>query len=676
MLRRIVLLTAVGLAPLTAIACTNYDHPPQATSIPVDDVPDRGSPLGVGATDPGKPLLKPGKIADIAHRQPGQSLVRLDSVVVPDCRLEVLHKVDVSSQRDGELLVIGTPITDEEAKKLPPDRVKRIKKGDKWQFYRTLREGDPVEAGQLVAQLDDRLAAADLLSKKAAVDAAVAAHDAAVKTTKEAYLRLISRKQSFPGPSTNSGEEVRGAEITYDRTKAEEIKAESDIKKAQAELNQAQVLVEMHEIRTEVSGRIQLRYKHPGENVRAAEPVLQIKDPSLVRVEAMVDLEYLPRLSVNSIVQIEQPTLSGEARTLSPHLSEINSVAVSSDPNRPLVLSASDDGTVKVYDVRAGIDVGVLQHPAGVKVKSVACSPYGVQGNWCLTGGDDGSIRRWDLDKLGSEPVVFHADDGHHQAVGAIAISPDGAVAATGGDDLDLCFWDTAKGKLLWKVPAAHLGQITSLQFTTNSKLLSAGKDNRLRLWQVGVNGVGNPKDFGNRSGDINGQLGATADGKRVLFDQGARLQVLSLPDGSPEAVLQNSGGVGNFNTLALFSPDGRLILTAGGTEGRLQLWRTPAAGDRAIQLRELIPYDHGAVTCAAFAPDGSFLVTATHNRHVMLWTLPSAAQQKPLTARVIFVDQIVDTTARRARVWAVLQNPNGLVIPGTKVSMVIPSTK
>lgn len=677
MLRRVLMLGAVGLAPLAAIACTGGNHPVTPAVAVTDDQEDSHvGPLGVGSADPGRPLFQ-GKTPAKAPHRTGQALIRLDPVIVAGCRLGVIDKVDVSSQRDGELLVIGTPITEQQAKALPPDRVKRIKVLDTVRVYHVLREGDWVDAGQLVAQLDDRMAQADLLSKQAKLVAAQAAYKAAKEMTAEARHRWEVREDLARRLGTTTQEEANGAKITYAHMKSEEVKAEQDIEVAKAEANQAKVLVGMHEIHTEVPGRIQLIYKHPGENVKAADPVLQIKNPTRVRVEAMVNLEYLPRLQLNSTVEIEQPTLAGPDKTLSQHLNEINSVAVSSNPNQPLVLSASDDGTVRIYDVRAARSAGILRHPDGVKVKSVACSPYGVAGNWCLTGGDDGVVRRWDLDKPDSAPVEFQGADGHHQAIWAIAISPDGKIAATGGDDLDLYCWDTAKGTLLWKVPSAHLGRITSLQFTTDSKLLSAGKDSRLRVWQVGTQGLGKPKDFPNRSGDITGQLGATPDGKKVLFDQGSRLQVLSLPDGLPEAVLQNSGDVGNFNTLALFSPNGRLILTAGSSEGRLQLWRAPDAGGLASQLREMIPRDHAAVTCAAFAPDSSFLVTATHDRHVMLWSVPAVTQQKSVSARVIFVDQIVDNgTAREGRVWAELQNSDGRLMPGTTVNMIIPPTK
>jgi hypothetical protein len=42
----------------------------------------------------------------------------------------------------------------------------------------------------------------------------------------------------------------------------------------------------------------------------------------------------------------------------------------------------------------------------------------------------------------------------------------------------------------------------------------------------------------------------------------------LTLADRRTEFVLENAGEATQFTTFALFSPDGRLLLTTGGSEG------------------------------------------------------------------------------------------------------------
>jgi WD40 repeat protein len=136
---------------------------------------------------------------------------------------------------------------------------------------------------------------------------------------------------------------------------------------------------------------------------------------------------------------------------------------------------------------------------------------------------------------------------------------------------------------------------------------------------------------------------------------------------------LRNTSAAASFSTLALFSPDTRLILTGGAAEGALQLWRTPTDTTRACELRLLVSADRSAVTCASFAPDGSFLVTGTRDRQVMVWALPGAAEiDRQFPAQLTLVEQAVESNARQVRICAELPNPENRLVPGTSATMII----
>jgi multidrug efflux pump subunit AcrA (membrane-fusion protein) len=59
-----------------------------------------------------------------------------------------------------------------------------------------------------------------------------------------------------------------------------------------------------------------------------------------------------------------------------------------------------------------------------------------------------------------------------------------------------------------------------------------------------------------------------------------------------------------------------------------------------------------------------------------MIRIVPSVQQSKPLMAEVKLIDRIVDASSRQARVWADLRNPDGRLMPGTLVTMIIPPAK
>ncbi len=126
---------------------------------------------------------------------------------------------------------------------------------------------------------------------------------------------------------------------------------------------------------------------------------------------------------------------------------------------------------------------------------------------------------------------------------------------------------------------------------------------------------------------------------------------------------------------MALFSPDGKTILTNGSAAGKLQLWRTPRAG-AGLGARQFI-WTKGTATCGAFAPEGNtFVVTGTQDHQVLVWAMPEKDEvESRLKANLTLVEQHLDTQSRQVRVWAELQNP-GWLIPGSPATMVVPPQK
>jgi WD40 repeat protein len=289
----------------------------------------------------------------------------------------------------------------------------------------------------------------------------------------------------------------------------------------------------------------------------------------------------------------------------------------------------------------------------------------------CLSAGADGVGRLWDLDRPSAGPVR-ELKGQHRGAITCVAFSPDGGVCATGGEDRAICLWDTATGTLRYRLPPGHRGSVTSVQFTPGSRLVSAGRDNALRLWQLGEANAVLEATFDRRSGEVT-RPGVSPDGRWVLFDQDQTLRLLSLPEGLTEAVLQSPSEAANFTAFALFSPDRRLIATPGPGEGGLRLWRTPADRTRGYEVRQLVFPAHCRATCAAFAPDGSFIAAGTQDRQVLVWATPPPEElDRPLVAEVTRIDRAVESNSRQVRIWAELPNPAGLLLPGTTVTLAV----
>lgn len=588
-----------------------------------------------------------------------------EPLVIPGCRLVVFEKVEVPSRRDGVLLCVGTDI--EPGATVPEDLLVEIELGGEKKRYRRLREGDTVKAGQLLAQLDDSLARDDCAIKHARVVAAEADLVASEKAREEARARydVGVRLASSKGMSS---EEVRERKLVLEKVTYEAVSKQEAVKLGRFEETQSKTVLAMHEIRSSIDGVIKTIYRNPGEAVKGApsfEPVFLVLNPKRIRAEGLIGEQDLPLLKSGDEVTVEMADVQRAQHVFVGHLQEVTGIAVTRDSKR--IVSASTDGTLRVWGQTARRELRVLKHPTGVTC--VACAPAGSGPDLCLAGLADGSVWLWDLGSDADAPL-WKSGAEHAGAVTCIAFGPDGAVCASGGEDRMVRLWDTADGKPKYQLQG-HSGAVTNIQFTPQARLVSASQDNTLRLWSMGTLGGRLQETIDRRSGDV-AQLGVHPDGRHVLFDpwQSPYLRILELPGGRTEAVLQPSSGDARCTTFALFSPDARTVATGGMAEGVVQMWSLPAPGRRAHLRRLLVTTRNTPPTCAAFAPDGSFLTAGTPTRNVFVWSLrPSTDEATPLKARVTHIERTLDS--RQIRVWAEIPNPGGRLLPGASVTLV-----
>jgi WD40 repeat protein len=632
---------------------------------------------------------------------PPRQAVATPLVIIPDGRLSPIEVQQVPALRDGQLLFIGTPVKSDEKPPpgregdyltievslvltqrtspdgIEPDELVTEVQGSTRRYYsplrkddpvepgkvlirsrqiplRRLRDGDEVREGQLLALVDPSLAVDDLRIKAAKLEAAEADRVASEKTREEAKERFFSAEK-LRAKGGMSQEEYRGALLTWDRYKYETIGKEQQVIVQAKELRQAETVVDLHAIHSKITGQVKNLLKHRGEAVRNLDTVMVLQDNRRLRIEGRVDYPHRRHLKVGDRIAVEPTQSASPSLVLLGHMQEITGVAVSMAGD---IVSSSEDRTVRVWNRHAGQERLILPHKAAVRC--VACDPVA---NLCLSGGADGIGRLWNLGGDGATPAV-ELRDGHRGGINCVTFSKDGRWCATGGEDRAICLWQVADGALLQRFPAelGHRGAVTSVQILPADKegeqwLVSAGRgDHTLLAWPLASDGTpGTPLNIGRRGGDVN-LLGFSADGKEVLFDQGKELRLLSLPSRTLAGVLTSTTGT-NFTTLALFSPDRKLILTASGTEGRLQLWRSPTPHTRGYELRQLA-WPGDPVTCGAFAPDGTFLVAGTRDRSLLVWTVPSKQEvETQPTAEIVLVENDLDLNSRQVRVHAELDN-------------------
>ena len=128
---------------------------------------------------------------------------------------------------------------------------------------------------------------------------------------------------------------------------------------------------------------------------------------------------------------------TGQTRhTLTGHTGWVPALAVA--PDGTWLATASDDGTVRIWDPATGQTRHTLTgHTDGVR--AVAVAP---DGTWLATAGDDGTVRIWDP-PTGSPP---HPHRPHRRGAGGGGRPRTAAWLATAGDDRTVRIWDPPTG--------------------------------------------------------------------------------------------------------------------------------------------------------------------------------------------------------------------------------------
>jgi WD40 repeat protein len=713
------LLSAGAIAAVWTLAPKNIIADPPSSR---DKAPEPRKPEAPARSDQDAPPLPPltlgqsvqPELIEYAKQNPQ---VLLETIIIPGAPLVIIDEQAVPSEKEGTILFMGTDVQPGEVvppeKQLPKAELgflalpvganEQLREGEKTfklfkdsnQLYRRLRdddplephkitlarefrevrklqEGDQVKRGQLLALVDPKKAFDDVTMKAAKLDAADYDRQASGKKRLEYHRRYMSQmEQNRRQPGSVPKDEWMATMLQRDNYDYEEKNKGALVVQEQRTLNAALTDLRKHEIRAAIDGVVKTIKIHQGEAVKPYESVLQIVNPSRLRVEGLLDVQEAQKLKKGMLAYIEASRPEHPLRIISGHLAAVNCVAVSKG-DKPIIVSGSDDQTLRGWDAATGEKLWKL---GGLKsaVRAAACTPPASKRNLVLFGTADGAARLLDLDNPKEE--VRELAERHQGAVNGVAFSPDGERCATCSDDYTICLWKTETGELLHRLPKFHRGSVTSVQFASATQLVSAGRDYRLAVWDVEADKP--PRrlrlDFEGRGGDV-AQIGVSPDGQTVLFDQGRELRLLSLDeDKKIEGTLQNPETM-NFSTMALFSPDGKTILSnVSAADGTLQLWRTPSGQARASELRKFIWKDRA--TCGTFAPrtENAFVVTGTQDKQVLVWAMPGKEEvEGHVEAHLTLVEMNLDTSQRKVRVQAELQAPEWL-IPGMQATMVIP---
>ena len=317
-------------------------------------------------------------------------------------------------------------------------------------------------------------------------------------------------------------------------------------------------------------------------------------------------------------------------------------------PDGKLIVSASRDKTVKIWNVKTGMCIKtftgykfvsfayfspcgryyasnngniviVLDISTGECVqaleghtKDVQSGSFSPDGNYFVSASYDQTIRLWDI-KTGKCINVFTG----HGLVNSVSFSPDGKHIVTSSYDKTVKLWNIEKAECI-KTFVGHTSGVFSASFSPDGKYIVSAScvtlgysndDSNIKIWDITTGecirtiketlSLGNPVAF-------------SPDGKHIVSASSDKsIKLWLVMNGVCRKIF--TGHAVNVSSV-LFSPDGRYIVSA-SSDRTVRVWDM----GKEDYIQRFIGHE-GNVFSATFSPDGRYIVSASHDKTVKLW--------------------------------------------------------
>ena len=152
-----------------------------------------------------------------------------------------------------------------------------------------------------------------------------------------------------------------------------------------------------------------------------------------------------------------------------------------------MLVSGSDDGTIRLWDTATGDNVASSEWAAGdiFAVWEVQFSPDGTM----IAGVGSRQIKVWDAANLATGQEIITLQDDTRESPLSVRFSPDGTMLAAGYENGAVRLWDVATESRIVTFEG-HDDDVEAVDFSPDGKvLISASLDHTVRLWDVAATG-------------------------------------------------------------------------------------------------------------------------------------------------------------------------------------------
>ena len=218
--------------------------------------------------------------------------------------------------------------------------------------------------------------------------------------------------------------------------------------------------------------------------------------------------------------------------------------------------NAQEVGAIRLYHFPTGRLAGLLKGHGSV-VDSLAFSP---DSRFLASGSSDKTVRVWEV----SRKRAVHTLEEHKNDIYALAWFPDGKRLISGSDDHTLMIWDPKTGQRL-KTLTGHGDRVRSVAVSPDGRHIVSGSDDKtLRLWDGRSGAFVKVLAEQNQTVD---SLSFSPDGREILTGHGngsgaCENNLFTVPQGKKRLSFTRHD---NIVRATAISPDGRLAATGGG---------------------------------------------------------------------------------------------------------------
>ncbi len=330
-------------------------------------------------------------------------------------------------------------------------------------------------------------------------------------------------------------------------------------------------------------------------------------------------------------------------RALTDHTGPVRALTAAELDGRPVVISGSDDSSVRVWDLATGTPVS---HPFTGHTGPVnAVTAAELDGRpVVISGSDDSSVRVWDLATgtpirvwdlaarapirvwdLGTSELADNPFTGRTDQVYAVtAVELDGRpVVISGSNDWMVRVWDLATGDQVHQPFTGHTGPVravTATKLDGRPVVISGSDDRTVRAWDLATGEpVGDP--ITGHNAPVNAVTAAELDGRPVVISgaDDSTVRVWDLATGAPVRD-PFTGHTGPVRAVTATKLDGRPVVISGSDDRTLRAWDL-ATGE---PVRDPFTGHTGPVyaVTAAELDDRPVVISGADDGSVRVWDL------------------------------------------------------